>query len=620
MRIACPSILSLALTCCSFNIIAQSNATIRISGLVLDSTTSAPQPLQGVHIRSEGNSYVASVSNEDGSFVLIVPKDADSLLLSHLGYRTKKIATPKSDSHLEIHLMPAPFRLSAITVKPRNPVEIVKRAIRAIPLNHPHQAFGSHCFYREIIRDSSDDLSIAEAVFRRSIFPGESEKERLQLKLIQGRASENVKATRLFEDFHPGGGPNHITGLEMALAPPSFLQEKYLDQYQYELEDLTTFNNRSVFIIRFDQKPGLKESLRKGRLYVDTETSAIIRYQSSLSPRGLPFIQHLTGSDKLMAKLLKIEFIRKRHDLSASFQSVQGRWHLQHAKQEWEVAYRQPKKGLDLQFAVQSEFAVTNFDTMVPVSIPKTERWHRNQLIINLPTSYNEDFWGSNNRIEASRGVNEVIHSINTSHPALQILQDSSSDSWSKLNAFAFKTFQDGKDLLLQPLMRTSWKDDKNGPLLFKKMLGNFKATGRVQIYSAKDSSTTPELGFQQGGIMIRTPGEDGQENYLFIGIGVAGNPKIKLIENTTIGNRSAIRAQRYDHQYVDFKIIRKNDKFMIFSKKPNAPAWSFLRSYERTNFGNEVQVGLAAFARFNGNGPKMRPDLLVRFSNIEIK
>ena len=601
----------------SSQLTAQTREVIRVTGTVLEGNSG--EPLSDVHITSIGGEFTGTVTNADGTFVLFLPPGAEGLKCSHLGFLTDSILGTAISAPLQILLHPEPYQFDVVTVKPRNPLNVIRRVIAGIPANYPQGAFASHGFYRELIRDSSDFLSIAEATFERSIFPREKSGNRVQLKIKQGRASEEVKATRLFEDFHPAGGPGFLAGLDLSVHRPTFLQEGQLENYEYSIEDLTSYDGRPVFVIGFDQREGVKKSLKRGKMYIDTASAAVISYTSGLSPRGLPFLQHLKGKDKLMAKLLKIEFVRKAFQVDVHFQAVEGKWFLHYGKLYWTVQYQQPKKELDLEFAVASELLISRISSDPPPVIAQKERWDRRQLVINMPTHYRESYWGEDNRIEPSRSVQEVIRQLQPEAASTSQLIDSLNRQWQLQEAYSFSAFAQASKITLQPLTRSLWKNDERGPLLFQVVPGNFELEARVRVITSTDTLKVPNNGFQQGGLMVRNSDTTGVENYVFVSVGTVGNPKIKIAENATRNNKSAIKVRNAPGNLVDLRIIREGEHFSVFTKVPPDEAWKAAGQYQNNLLSGPVQVGLAAFSHFNGNGPKMRPDLLVEFSRIQL-
>ena len=600
-----------------FHAEAQTEKTRKISGQVTESPSGVP--LHNVHITSIGPEFYGTVSNADGSFILFVPDKVQQLKFSHLGYLTDTVRLSPGQDSLMIRLEQETYRFNAITVKPRDPNEIVRRVIYSIPQNYPQNSFGSEGFYRELIRDSLDYLSIAETTFSRATFPQVKSSDKVQLRIKQGRASEEVKATRLFEDFHPSGGPQFLAGLDLSVHRPSFLQEDLLDSYEYKIEDLTSYDGRPVYIIGFDQRPGIKMSLNRGKMYIDTATTAVIRYTSSLSPRGLPYIKHLTGTDKLMARLLKIEYIRKAFTVDAHYQLIDNKWFLHYGELHWTVQYRQPKKELDLEFEVDSEILITRILPDAPTPFPKKEQWDRRQLVINMPTDYQETYWGENNRIEPSNSVEDIIRDMQPDRENSPQITDSLHRQWLFQDGYSFKAYTEGEQIMLRPLTRSRWKNDERGPFMYQEIDGDFALEARVQVSSTTTRLQPPGNGFQQGGIMIRSSDTTGVEHYLFVSIGTVGNPKIKVAENATGNSKSAIKVRNAPQNPIDLKITRTGPNLQVFTKTPAETAWQEAGKYDKLLLGTSVQAGLAAFAHFNGNGPKMRPDLLVGFSRVQL-
>jgi hypothetical protein len=71
------------------------------------------------------------------------------------------------------------------------------------------------------------------------------------------------------------------------------------------------FDERWLYSISFDQNPGVKEALEKGRLLVDADNYAVVSYQAENSPLGAAYIKDLTGTEKVFAEILNIDFKRK---------------------------------------------------------------------------------------------------------------------------------------------------------------------------------------------------------------------------------------------------------------------------------------------------------------------
>src|SRR5205085_10960761 len=130
----------------------------------------------------------------------------DSVIVSMIGFYSNTISHQQLNDALqvEIKLQISASELQEVVVKSYTAVDIIKIAIANISINQPQENFENKGFYREIIKDHDNYFSVGEAIFIAQYFPSA---KNYKLKLDQGRSKEDVAYTRLFEDFHPGGGP-----------------------------------------------------------------------------------------------------------------------------------------------------------------------------------------------------------------------------------------------------------------------------------------------------------------------------------------------------------------------------------------------------------------------------
>jgi len=120
----------------------------------------------------------------------------------------------------------------------------------------------------------------------------------------------------------------------------------------------------------------------------------------------------LRGTDKLFAELLHIDFQRKGWYREAAFKKAGDTIVLDHAKEIYYIGYKQPKKNLDLDLTITTELAVTNNYWSVAKLITGTDAWNRKNIIANLPSDFDKDFWGSDNTISPTTQVDNIIASI----------------------------------------------------------------------------------------------------------------------------------------------------------------------------------------------------------------
>ena len=383
--------------------------TGRLSGVVEDEKSQ--KPLAGASItiyRSAGIS--GGISNEEGRFSIEQADKPDSVRFSIIGYRSKvyKISALK-ETFLTVFLEPESAMLPEVVVHALSPVEIVNRAARKIPSFIPSGNFESRAFYREIIQDSIRYYSVAEALFNIQFSVN---KKSFKLKLEKGRSKEDVAYTRLFEDYHPGGGPEDATAQSLIIRRPEFLDETKLKKFNYKRDSTIRLDDEIIYVIGFDQKPGIHEALEKGRIFINAGDFSVLKFEAANSPLGTPYIKSLRGTDKIFAEILHINLAVRGWSRSAGFTKLADKLFLNYAKMDYRIDYQQPGKSLDLALLIHTDLLITEFHHPITQYITGEEEWKRKNLVANLPSDFDTAFWGTNDILDPTAEVNQIIASI----------------------------------------------------------------------------------------------------------------------------------------------------------------------------------------------------------------
>ena len=581
-------------------------------GEIVDSRSG--EALNGASITLYSNGNISGlVANKEGKFT-IVAGAYDSVKVSMIGYHSKTIFPYQyPDGDLKIRLELAPAELGEVVVKKSSPLDIIHKTIAALPSFQPDSNFENKGFYREIIKDRENYFSVAEAVFLAQYFP---KKKSYKLKLLQGRSKEDVSYTRLFEDFHPGGGPQSAAGKNFTVEVPDFLNEKKLKFFNYKIDSLVQFDERWLYSISFDQNPGVKEALEKGRLLVDADNYAVVSYQAENSPLGAAYIKDLTGTEKVFAEILNIDFKRKGWKYRVDFTPVNNKWIMSCAKTEYMIGYKQPKKNIDLDLAIDVELLFSELGKPVLKEIGKDEEWKRKNIVANLPTAFDPAFWGNNNIISPTEEVKNIIAKISENESDLPA--ETSAEGWQYINRNLFVSYKTNDTITLIPIMRSLWEDDGTAGMLYKEIEGDFIAETRINLVKSSDGEHMPDKGFQQGGIIVRSINGE-KQNYVLLAVGTGGNSNPKLFFKRTTDNKSRTVVNKNDNMSGWLRIEKAGDKIVAFFKTDDASDFKKVGEYKLAWLNGKLQLGLTVFAAFSGDGPKMKPDMKANFSQLKI-
>lgn len=581
-------------------------------GRVLDAETR--EPVVGVHVIAFGKKISGNTSNISGEFILTNPGSIDSIRISCIGYKT---FTQKgfSKSPIVITLQPHITSLAALTVKPPSATELIRNAVDAIHKNYVNHPFQVRGFYREQIRNDSVYYSVAEAVFESQLTPGASDDDRCKMKLVQGRRSETVRSTRMFEDYHPGGGPNYLMGQGLEVNVPEFMQAKNFKEYDFTIDSITSYEGMDVYVIGFDQKSTVKKNLWKGTIFIEAESLAVISLDYALSDKGIEYRNHLTGKDKVMANLLGIDFDVLKRKTHLSYHKSGDRWNMHEANLTMNIHFVQPRKDIDERFTLKAEMLALsqNNDQLTPFA--KSELWHSNNLVKSLPGEFDDRFWGADNYIQPEQSVVAAV-------AAMKVIQGDAltanlPDGWQLLHPEMAKIYKNDSTLMLKPYVESRWKDAERGPFLWKTVTGNFQVEANLVVTKASDPESSPNAGFQIGGIMLRWDSDT--ENHIYAAIGCMGNPAIKMICQNTINGNSAIHVTKIPRHQLRVRISRTGNVFQLQYYDQETKQWTLWRELKRENIPAALQLGIAGYAHVPGNAPNRKPDVLVQARHFTI-
>ncbi len=587
-----------------------------IKGKIISKEKNIPLGAASIQVFQQGK-ISGSVSNADGGFRVSVPAAADSIKFSMTGYQSRGINLLQASLHGEdfitIQLEPAVTELEEVVIKPLTALEIIQKSIAATIKLLPVDNFENHFFYREIIKDTANYYSIAEAIFKSQYYPAE---KKYKLQLVKGRTKEDVAYTRLFEDFHPGGGPEEIVKKNLNIDFPSFLDAKKTKWFIYHKDAVISDAGRKIYIISFDQKPDVREALDRGKIYIDTKDYSLIKYESQNSLRGIAYVKNLTGADKLFAKLLHIDYERKGWTTNASFIKINDKLVLDHAYAKYEIAYSQPKKNIDLTLSLVTEMAVT--DESIPVTQPirKDAEWKRKSIVANLPADFDGDFWGNANIISPTAELDSVITNIskknNDSPPGKP------SSNWQYYHKDLFVAHQDNDSITLIPIMKAAWEDDKTAGMLYQNISGDFTLETQITITKRSDAKQIPDNGFQQAGIIIRDSAGT-SENNVILSMGTGGNSNAKYFLRKTGNAKSKGTVNKIDSMNGWLRFEKRGNTISCYIKNNTGNDWSKITSYNINWLSTTLQAGIMVMARFAGNGPKAQPDMKAIFTKVTI-
>ncbi len=175
----------------------KAEAQTELKSKVSDFLTYMPIESASVYIE---NSTVGTISNKDGNFLLVVPREYenDTIVVSSIGYKTFKTAISDFDPSMDIFLEEDIAALDEVLIvadtRPKTGNDIVVRAIEKLENNLPEQPYLQKGFLRHKERNSKEFKWLIESaltMYDSSYASGAS--DNLKINVDENRKSYDLR-------------------------------------------------------------------------------------------------------------------------------------------------------------------------------------------------------------------------------------------------------------------------------------------------------------------------------------------------------------------------------------------------------------------------------------------
>lgn len=382
-----------------------------INGIIEDASTGYTLPYASVTLK---NSSYSNVANSEGEFSLKIPIQnlKDSLLISYLGYRN--ITVPVSDfftkRNKRIKLVPTAMDLRSLIVRPDDATEIFKSAFssKSVKNNYSTEPVGMSGFYREIIKKGNRYLSLSEAVvdiLKHSYNSSLGD----NIAIYKGRGNTNRNATdTLFLQLQ--GGP--VTTLRLDIVKDPFIAVDMLaatNYYEFRMGPVLYLDNMNIYTIDFNQVPQVKDILFRGRIFVESQTLAVVRIEFEMNVEG--------RNDAWKS------FVRKKPDdiqmgvdwakYQINYKQNGEKWFMDYARIDLRFTAKYKGKWLKSKYDITTELAITDTGNSNALKIPVAERFKMKDILQKKVNDFQDsEFWENYNIIEPDEKIENIINRI----------------------------------------------------------------------------------------------------------------------------------------------------------------------------------------------------------------
>ncbi|MBI9058590.1 MAG: carboxypeptidase-like regulatory domain-containing protein [Labilibaculum sp.] len=382
----------------------------KISGKITDQNSKTGLPYASLGLRGK---HVGTITNQDGDFTLTLSSNNihDTLVVSYVGYKNTEIPVSEiTENKIHIKLKEDFISLQEVIIRNKEPKSLIRAAINKIEKNYPQKPTNITSFYRESVLKNNKYMIYLESILE--IYKPSYDRidHKDKVKIFKSRKIYDVSRLDTIS-FRLKGGIQGCLFLDIIKHTPEFLDPEYMHFYNYHLSDISSFDNKPVYVIEFRPKPNLSTPLMEGKIIIATRSLAIISAEFGYNPDRLHEItrQFISkGNAKTKVKALHVDY-------AVNYRQIDGKYYLNHSLGNLKFKVRNRKKLFSQSFSTSFEMATTKLDTTNIRRYKFRETISPETIMSTENLTYDQNFWGNQTFIKPEKNIKEAIKRISSS-------------------------------------------------------------------------------------------------------------------------------------------------------------------------------------------------------------
>ncbi len=379
---------------------------LSMAGKVVDAHTGRPLAYCSVSLKGKS---MGVITNKEGFFVFRIPKSMrkDTILISHLGYLIKSIPCDEISTVQRIGLNEKVISLPEILIRTAYAKDLVIKSLKQIKNNYDRNAYAMSAFYRETVKRNKKYQSYTEAllqIYKRARRPGLFGD---QISLFKDRKYTAVRVGDSLK-VKLKGGLAAILQLDVIRNKPSFLRYQFLDDYQYEIQNMTLLDGRLVYVVRFIPKKDIRKDLFQGELFIDLKNFAIVQVHFSYPRKSLKMMKNnfiVKSSGKMQSYPVRVEYTVRYQKVAHKYyiKYILGKLVFKTKVRRWERSFNH---------RISFEMIRTDLNNQHPLPIHTDKRLKVNHIFSDMVPQYDVGYWGNANIIVPESDITKALRSF----------------------------------------------------------------------------------------------------------------------------------------------------------------------------------------------------------------
>jgi len=378
-----------------------------ISGTISDEKTGDPLSFAtiGIYRKAKG-----TITNNNGVFILKLPFAFldDTVTISYVGYSNRFMPVRSLiENNMVIKMEQSFISIPEIIIKAQDPLAIISKATTRIPENYGTTPAILTGFYREGIFKKQEPQIYSEAVIQ--VFKSAYARSLLgdQIKILRSRKIENLTMKDTLA-LRLRAGLNTCLVLDGVRNYFDFTDPSRIVFYKYHFRDMVNIDGGKAFVISFEQKPGINESLFRGDIYINSEDYGIIQAEFEIDPAFIHLSKESFISRLPAGYSLKPVSVKYR----VRYCKINGRYFISHVRGDLEFAARSKRSLFNSRFRVFLEVAYTDFNTGNVQRFDRDETMPPYTVFTETITGYDNEFWKDFNFLKPEDDILDEVEEL----------------------------------------------------------------------------------------------------------------------------------------------------------------------------------------------------------------
>ncbi|PKQ44821.1 carboxypeptidase-like regulatory domain-containing protein [Confluentibacter flavum] len=356
-------------------------------------------------------SNISTVTNTDGEFSLKIPNHLleGTITISHLGYQKIELRISEISNDEKIYLEPSIIQLDEIKIasKFKNAKALVMETLSKKNTLYNDDNMLMTAFYRETIKKRKKNASLSEAVVQIHKQPYKNSRND-NIELIKARKKTDYSRLDTLA-MKLQGGPFSNLYIDIIKYPEYIFDVENLDYYRFSFGESTQIDNALVYVVNFEQNPGIETPLYYGKLYIDAENLALKSAVYSLNVEN----KKLASEMYVRKKPRKAEVYPTEATYRVNYRTQNGKWHYAYSNILLTFKVNWQGKLFNSVYTLSSEMAVTDWKIMDTKLVKNNSMLFPSTILTEQVSGFSDPaFWGEYNIIEPEKSIETAIEKI----------------------------------------------------------------------------------------------------------------------------------------------------------------------------------------------------------------